>query len=206
MSFTLSKYLPAINLGRKQKQKQQQKPNWGMAVSPAWLFNAQFAEFQPQALCLTGRAKSQKFAFSATPRKCWSCRQASHLTVRCCAHSSMREHISHSASQRRRWSSSSITRSWTHSWLTLCYIPFLVQFNGEPLTRAIFTSHQTPCLPYGEATVLRDMVQHFSTASLRAGHVYSANVEIAVFLFILFLDDGPQLWRKPHRRRYSTDW
>lgn len=106
-----------------------------------------------------------------------------HLKVRCSAHSRMEERISNSASQRRTCKSRSVKRSWTHSWSTLCYIPFLVQFPGEPLTQAISTAHQSPCLPYGEATVLREVVQYFSTASQRAGHVYTVNVKIAVIYF-----------------------
>lgn len=63
-------------------------------------------------------------------------------------------------------SSSSIKSSWTHSWSTLCYILFLVQFNGKPLAQAIFISHQSPCVAYGEATVPRKVVQYFGTAFL----------------------------------------
>lgn len=72
---------------------------------------------------------------------------------------------------------------------------FLVQFNGEPLAQTIFTSHPSPRLAYGEVTVLREVIQFFSPASLRARHVYTANVAATAILFPIY--SFPSLAVKP---------
>lgn len=85
---------------------------------------------------------------------------------------------------------------------------FLVQFNRQPLVQTILTSHPGLCLPYIEATVLREVVQYFSPASLRARHVYAANVAGTAILFPIH--SFPSLAVKPyganslHRFHYSS--
>lgn len=85
---------------------------------------------------------------------------------------------------------------------------FLVQFNREPLGQTTFTSHPGSRVAYVEATVLREVVQYFSPASLRARHVCAANVAGTTILFPTH--SFPSLAVKPyganslHRIHYSS--